>query len=181
MSDDSSWTVGVERASGHRQPFLAVLTFWESQRVSLQLTVPDGLGRVSALWLVDVEGSCRISWPVRASTLPGLAEAAKRCLLLLMVWQSYIPPFFFFNLLLAFSDVGICSEMPFVSLFKRKHKFFFYFLGNMLVNKTWFFHVAVDIDGCSETSLISHLLSESVNHFRCPLSLCLDLKSYPET
>ena len=96
MSDDSSWTVGVERASGHRQPFLAVLAFWESRRVSLQLTVLDRLGRVRALWLVDVEGSCRISWPMRASTLPGLAEAAKQCLRLLMVLQSYIPPFFFF-------------------------------------------------------------------------------------
>lgn len=43
--------------------------------------------------------------------------------------------FFFFNLLLAFNDVGICSEMSFNFFFKRKHKFFFYFLGNMLVNK----------------------------------------------
>lgn len=89
--------------------------------------------------------------------------------------------FFFFNLLLAFSDIGICSEMPFVSLFKRKHRFFSYFLGNMLVNKTCFFHVVVDVNGCGETSLISHLLSESVDYFRCPLSLCLDPKSYLET
>ena len=71
--------------------------------------------------------------------------------------------------------------MSFNFLFKRKHKFFFYSLGNMLVNKTWFFRVAVDVDGCSETSLISHLLSESMNYFRCSLSLCLDPKSYLAT
>ena len=51
----------------------------------------------------------------------------------------------------------------------------------MLVNKTCFFHVVVDVNGCGETSLISHLLSESVDYFRCPLSLCLDPKSYLET
>ena len=35
----------------------------------------------------------------------------------------------------------------------------------------WFFHVGVDIDGCNETSLISHLLSDSMYYFRCALSL----------
>ena len=34
----------------------------------------------------------------------------------------------------------------------------------------WFFHVGVDIDGCNETSLISHL-SDSMYYFRCALSL----------
>jgi hypothetical protein len=43
----------------------------------------------------------------------------------------------------------------------------------MLVNKTWFFRVAVDGNGCSETSLISHLLSESMNYFRCSLSVLI--------
>lgn len=41
--------------------------------------------------------------------------------------------------------------------------------------------MAVDVGGCSETSLISHLLSESMNYFRCSVSLCLDPKSYLET
>ena len=87
VSDDGSWIVGVETASGHRQPFLAVLTFWESRCVSLQLSVPDRLG-VSTPLLVDVDGSCRVSGRRAPRPLPGLAEAAKRSLLLLVIWQS---------------------------------------------------------------------------------------------
>ena len=76
VSDDGSWIVGVETASGHRQPFLAMLTFWESRRVLLQLSVPDRLGESEHALACGCRRELPHFWPTRA---PPSARSCRGC------------------------------------------------------------------------------------------------------
>lgn len=143
-------------------------------------------GAMSDLSCADVEGSYHV---VLEDNGPFLCQISRR-----LLHGVYFCSLWFGNLkYLLFFFFSVCFQCCLYLFWNVIHFFFFskkppqihaLFSWENTSNKTvaGFFHVGVDTDGCNETTLISHLLSDSMSSFKCAGSLfCgvfFDSKSY---